>query len=1341
MKFSKKISIKLFFSYLIFLTEFLFAQSPVKFNHLSVEDGLSQSSVLSIAQDQSGFLWFGCSYGLNKYDGKNFKIYHHNPENKNSISSDNSIKVFRGADNKIWVLSFAGLDVYNERLDNFTQVLKKEGLRYFFQDKNGGIWLGAQDGLFYSENFKNVDFKLYPLLKNEKNLTVNVIYQDKNNKLWIGSNNGLFNIEKGRVSRFKNFNNSNTEIRVSTITEDSNHNLWIGTIGKGLMVWNPKTGLLIKNFTQNLNDKQSFASNDVFKIIHSKAGDFWVGTQTGLSIINPFTYQVKTYKNIPSDINSLNHNSIYDVFEDKNGSVWIGTYYGGINVVHKTATPFKVLSADDNPNKFNVNVISTIYQDKNNEVWVGTENSGLNHLDQNLKKISVFKYSQSNPNSLSSNHVKGIVKDDKGRFWIATYKGGLNLFNQQNNTFTSFKTDALDSTSIDANNIYSILIDSKKRFWVGTEQGLNLFNPETGKFKRSNVIEKEFKISGGFIMNLFEDSKYNLYVSNYLGVYVLEVNAKVFKRISFANKANLNNSRINYFFEDSKNQIWAANYQGGIIRFDYQSETYKTYNTDQGLPNNDVLGILEDNKGMLWLSTSNGLSKFDVIKEVFNNYNQKDGLPSNEFNRASCLKLQDGTLLFGNYKGLVSFNPDDIKVNLFAPAVLLTDLKLFNQAVKINDENKLLKESIAFTKEVVFDYDQNSFTLEFAALNYIQSDKNRYAYKLEGFDKEWQIGTNSSATYANLLPGNYKFLVEASNNNGIWTSSVRTLNISVLNPPWKTWWAYLIYCSIALIVAILLFRYLNIRTRLIHEEEIHQLKLDFFTNISHEIRTPLTLIKGPLDELILNPNQNTQQKESLVQVKNNTDRLLRLVNELMDFRKAETGKLNLEVQQYNLIGFLKEICHSFNILAKNKNITFSFLANKQDLNIYFDRNQLEKVFYNLLSNAFKFTPNGGQISVIVKESDRECTVEITDNGYGISDDDQKNLFRKFFQSKLQQVEMPGSGIGLAFSKSIVELHKGNISLNSKRAEKGENGYSVFSVNLLKGDNHFDKNDFKIVQEQEDFRLINDFDIIEEDAFNNSQNHIDIQILVIEDNNEIREFIKTSLQKTYQVDTAENGTEGLEKAFEILPDLIISDVKMPGKDGLEVCSILKSDERTSHIPIILLTARTTLDHQFSGLEIGADVYLTKPFSLYLLKLNIKNLLNVRVTMRERFSQEMMLKPTNVIVNQADEKFLNRLMQIIDDHIDDSEFDVEQMITEVGMSKRVLYKKLSSLTNMTAADFVRTIRLKKAAMLLENGSFNVSEVAFAVGFNDPKYFTKSFKKQFGKSPRDYQNTISQ
>lgn len=1334
MKLKKALFFSVFITYQFIGITFLFAQNQIKFNHLSVEEGLSSSSVLSITQDKTGFMWFGCTYGLNKYDGKNFKIYHFSPDNKTSISSDNRIKVFKGINQKIWVLSFSGLDTYNQQLDNFDRVLKLEGLKYFYQEQNGKIWLGTENGLIYSDGNKSSKFKPFPLIQDSVELIINVIYQTKDNKLWIGSNQGLFCIDKGKVNRQKIGN----EINVSTIIEDTNQNLWLGTIGKGIFVFNPRSQLITKKLNQDINTSESLASNDVFKIIITKSGDFWVGTQTGLSVINPRTFKVKTYKNVPSDINSLNHNSIYDVFEDKNGSIWIGTYFGGINVVHQASTPFKVLSVSDNPKNFNINVISTIYQDESNDVWVGTENSGLNHLDKNLNRISVFRNSINNTNSLSYNHVKGIIKDDKGRFWIATYKGGLNLFNPKNESFTSFKTNPNDNSSIEANNIYSILQDSEKRFWIGTEEGLNLFSPKTGKFKRSDVIAKEYNIKGGFVMNLFEDSRKNLFVSNNLGLFVLEANSNQFKHIPYFSQANLTNYRINYFFEDSKQQIWIANYQGGITKFDYKNQTYKTYNVNKGLPSNDVLGILEDNNGKLWLSTSNGLSKFDVSKEVFNNYDQKDGLPSNEFNRASCLKLKSGELLFGNYKGLVSFNPDDIKVNSFAPAVQLTDLKLFNKTVKINDEDNLLVQSIEFTKELVFDYDQNSFTLEFAALNYIQSDKNRYAYKLEGFDKDWQYGTNSFATYANLLPGRYKFLVKAANNNGIWTNKVKVLEIKVLSPPWRTWWAYFIYLSISFIVAVLIVRYIKIKTILKQEEEIHQIKLDFFTNISHEIRTPLTLIKAPVEELILNQNHNSQEKESLIQVKNNADRLLRLVNELMDFRKAETGKLDLEVQSHNIIDFLKDIFHSFNILAKKKNISFKFNHQEEELSVYFDRNQLEKVFFNLLSNAFKFTPEGGEITIDVKGTLTHCIVEVSDNGCGIPETDYKNLFRKFFQSNLKQAEMPGSGIGLAFSKSIIELHKGLISFTSKLADNGANGYTVFSVSLLRGDQHFDKINIKQGKGQEKFRLVDDFDLLDHPSIEDEQEQTETQILVIEDNDEIRDFIKNSLQKNYNIDTAKDGTEGLEKAFETLPDLIVSDVKMPGKDGLEICKILKSDERTSHIPIILLTARTTMIHQLAGLENGADVYLTKPFSLYMLKLNIKNLMASRIAMRERFSQEMMLKPSNVIVNTADEKFLKRIMKIVEDHMDDSEFDVEQLITEVGMSKRVLYKKLSSLTNMTAADFVKSIRLNKAVMLLENGSFNVSEVAFAVGFNDPKYFSKSFKKQFGKPPKEYQST---
>ena len=1313
---------------------YAYAQRPINFEHISIEDGLSQSSVISITQDDKGFMWFGCRYGLNRYDGKNFKVYRHNPKDTNSISSEYYLLVHRGNDKKIWLITQFGLDAYNDKLDNFNRVLVSNEIKSFLQDYSGRIWVGTKNGLLLSESPKKNNFKPFYLNKDNK-LIVNVLFEGQDKRIWVGTNKGLFLIHNNKVFSYQDISINN----ISSIIQDKYGHLWIGTIGKGLFVLNLSNNK-IKNLRQEIGVKASLASNDVFKIIAAKNGLIWVGTQTGLSIINAQNYKVDTYRNNPSDRNSLSQNSLYDVFEDQRGSIWIGSYFGGINVVHETTKPFKVYSADDNSNSLSVNVISALYRDSYKNLWVGTENWGLNYLDSDFKKIKSYKTIPGQPNSLSSNHVKGVLKDDKGRVWIATHKGGLNVLDTRTNTFKAFKNNPDDSTSLESNNIYCILFDSKKRFWIGTEYGLSLFNPMTGTFKRSNVITKEFGIKGGYAMNIFEDSKNNLFVSNYLGVHILRSGEKKFKLIPDLSQTDLHSDRINYIFEDSKNRLWIANNQAGITFLDYKNLKFKIYNKSHGLPNNNIVGILEDDKGFLWLSTENGLSKFDVDKELFHNYDQKDGLPSNEFNRASCLKLEDGTLLFGSYKGLVSFKPEDIRVNLYAPKVWLTDLKLFNKSVKVNGEDGLLTENISLTNNITFAHDQNSFTLEFAALNYIQSDKNRYAYKLEGFDKDWNYGTVAFATYANLLPGKYKFLVKAANNNGVWSSSVRELQIQVLSPPWKSFWAYLIYSLILCIVVFLIVRYVRIRVRLRREEEIHQLKLDFFTNISHEIRTPLTLIKAPIEELITNPNQDKQQKESLMQVKNNADRLLRLVTELMDFRKAETGKLDLEVQEHNLIDFLNDIYNSFSILARKKAISYSFKHEEAVLNVYFDKNQLEKVFFNLLSNAFKFTPDGGEITISIKDDDGLCMIEVADNGCGIAEDDHKNLFRKFFQSKLKQVEMPGSGIGLALSKSILELHKGSISFKSRLAQNGENGYTIFQVELLKGDKHFHQDSLKPSSKNENFRLVNDFDIISEDVIALDEETQNAQILVIEDNDEIREFIKSSLVRNYTIETAENGTIGLEKAFENLPDLIISDVKMPGKDGLEICRILKSDERTSHIPIILLTARTTLVHQLSGLENGADIYLTKPFSLYMLKLNIRNLLAGRKAMRERFSQEMTLEPTKIIINPADEKFLKRIMQIIEDHIDDSEFDVDQLINEVGMSRRVLYKKLSSLTNMTAADFVRSVRLKKAALLLENGGFNVSEVAFAVGFNDPKYFTKSFKKQFGKSPRDYQNSLS-
>ncbi|WP_036691953.1 hybrid sensor histidine kinase/response regulator transcription factor [Pedobacter glucosidilyticus] len=1338
MTFNKGIILALFFVFVLNFSNSIKAQ--IKFQHLSVEDGLSQSSVLSITQDGTGFMWFGCRYGLNKYDGKKFKIYYHHDDSKR-ISPDNKIKVYRGKQKKIWAISFSGLDVYNEELDTFTRFYNSSILKCFLQDQTGRIWLGTQNGLIFSEDSSNSKFTLFPLTSDHQRLIINVLFEDNQRRIWIGTNKGLFCIKNSKVAYYPYYQNQLTSIEtdVTSLAQDIYQNLWIGTKGKGVSILNIKTGRFIRRFSQQVKDVNSIPSNDIFKIISSKTGYLWIGTQDGLSVINPHSYKIITYRNTPSDIKSLSQNSVYDLFEDQNGSIWIGTYYGGINIVHKTPFSFKVYAIENHYKNLNVNVISALYEDNHKKLWVGTESSGLNYFSKDFKKLKTYQNNIYDFNSISSNSIKCIIKDNEGRLWIATHKGGLNLFNQKSGHFVSYKTNPKDSTTIDADNIYTILQDSKNRFWIGTGYGLSLFNPKTGKFKRSKIIAKEYRVPGSYVMNIFEDSQKNLYVCNLLGIHILKENSKFFKLLPYALKAGLNSNQINYMYEDSKKRIWIANYYGGITLFNPATLAFKTYNINQKLSNNNVVGILEDNKGMLWLSTNNGLVRFDVDKKEFHNYDQKDGLPSNEFNKGSCLKLKDGTLLFGGYKGIVSFNPDDIKVNTFVPPVLLSDLKLFDKSVKVNGLDNLLKKSIIFTDNLIFKYNQNSFSLEFATLNYIQADKNKYAYKLEGYDRRWHYSTAAYATYNNLPPGKYKFLVKASNNNGVWTTNIKELSIQILNPPWKSVWAYFLYFVVILIILILLIRYLNIRIRLKREEEMHKLKLDFFTNISHEIRTPLTLIKAPIEELISSSNENIGQMEYLMQVKNNTDRLLRLVTELMDFRKIEAGKVDLEVQEHNLVDFLNDIYNSFSILARNKKITYSFYHDVNSLNIYFDKSQLEKVFFNLLSNAFKFTSDGGEIVISIKDSTNVCIIEIADNGCGIAEDDHKNLFRKFFQSKLKQLEAPGSGIGLALSKSILELHKGTINFKSKLAQDGKNGYTIFQVELLKGVKHFDKNSFKQSVSLENYKLINDVDLINEDVIDFDTEFGNVQILVIEDNDEIREYIRSSLNKSYNIETAENGAIGIEKAFESLPDLIISDVKMPEKDGLELCKILKSNETTSHIPIILLTARTTFIQQLSGLENGADVYLTKPFSLQILRLNIKNLLATRKAMRERFSKEMTFEPTKVIINHADEKFLKRLMLIVEDHIDDSEFDVEQLIDKVGMSRRVLYKKLSALTNMTAADFIKSIRLKKAVLLLENGGFNVSEVAFAVGFNDPKYFTKSFKKQFGKSPREYQNSL--
>lgn len=1325
------------------------AQAPISFKHLNVEHGLSQSSVLSIAQDSKGFIWFGTRFGLNKYDTRNFKIYKKEVNDEKSISHSEYISTITSSkDGSLWIGTPYGLNKYNESKDNFDHMVYQERsksslsnskINCIYEDTKGRLWVGTADGLNLLKSKKNYLFTRFLTGTNHPQ-QIYAITEDHYGTIWLSTSTGLMSlgIEKGKF-KFKYFKSFSEQINkvidnhITSMVEDRENNLWIGTKQTGLSKLNLKAENIVTYFYNSLNPA-GISSNNIRKIIVDKTGQLWIGTLHGINIYNPTTKIFRNVQNEPGNNSSLSQNSVYDIFQDRQGIIWVGTYYGGINMVYPNYTPFKIYSSSKTG--LSSNVVSSITEDDKHNLWIGTEGEGLNYLDRKTNTYTHYLYSPNNPNSLSSNLVKSIIKDKKNRIWVGTHLGGLNLFNPKTNGFSRYTSKRNDTSSISNDEITSIFEDSQGRFWVGTNNGLNSFNSETGKFIRNRINGRKDAVS--FI---YEDSKHTVWVATNSGLYQLDAKSNHFTSRTADNPTVFPYGGLSCITEDKKGFLWLGTFRDGLFKLDTKKHRYTQIKETDGLPSNNIVGVLEDDEHNLWISTDNGICKYNEQKESFDIYNIKDGLPGNEFNYKSFFRDSYGAYFFGSLSGMISFFPNEIKQNKDIPEAVFTDLKLFNKTVKLYADDELLKTNISDTQSITFKSDQNVFSIDFTVLNFIKSNKNLYAYRLVGFEKNWNYVNIPSASYTNLSPGDYTLLVKGSNNDGIWTANPTQLKIKVLPPFYQTWWAYLVYLLFITAILFVLVRYLLIRAVLSREKEINEHKLEFFTNISHEIRTPLTLIVGPLEKLIDGSIDNPELNKDLQPIKNNADRLMNLITELLDFRKAESGKMTLQVSPGNIVKFCKEIFIAFQNWAITNNIQYNFDSDEEEIELYFDKIQLEKVLFNLLSNAFKFTQKNGKIDVKIKQDAKNIYLQVCDNGKGIPLDKQGNLFNDFYQANPST--NIGTGLGLSLSKSITELHHGEIKFDSEPETEINPGYTCFNIALKKGTQHFKPSDlvsdYIYYDDAKNYNL-NTLPIVPVDLLKPSEivtptEHKKYNILLVEDNIEVRNFIKNSFSETYNIYESEDGRLGLTTAVELIPDLILSDVMMPNMDGLELCRRLKTDARTSHIPVVLLTARSAYVHQLNGFENGADAYIMKPFNLKILELNVHNLLTARETIRQKFGQVVTLEPKNMIINKTEQNFVEKIINIIETQMANPNFDVPFLSLEIGMSQPVLYKKIRALTDLSVNDFIKSIRLKRAAQLLEQNAGNIAEVAYAVGFNDRKYFSLEFKKQFGKTPSEF------
>ncbi|MDR7130219.1 signal transduction histidine kinase/ligand-binding sensor domain-containing protein/DNA-binding response OmpR family regulator [Algoriphagus sp. 4150] len=1372
-----------------------------KFTHLDVNDGLSQGSVYAICQDYTGLIWIGTRDGLNKYDARKFTVYRNLQGDSTSLSDNYVISMLEDSKHRLWVGTYYGLNVFDRDKDQFERialkdfkgvVLHSQPIIYsIFEDGSGTLWISTGKGVFRIDEGKNdaelvFHSTLFPNDSIPSNL-VQFVYRDSEELLWICTEAGLYVMQEdddqGKLTFRHAFfgggdgqalNDQNTTI----VEEVSEGILWIGTKKGGINSYDKSTGKF-SYITHDPKNPNGLLNNEIRSIFKDVRGGYWIGTFGGL---NYYSKEGLWQRFVSDQKNpySLSHNSVRPVFQDRKGAVWVGTFFGGVSVLDSDIPRFDNYTHSPYVPSLSHHVISRILlaSEDGNELWIGTEGGGLNYLDRKKNTFKYYAYEENNPASLSHDNVKSLYLDKSDNLWIGTYLGGINLLRKGTESFIRIAHEPGRSSSLSHNSVYAIAEDEEGNFWFGTYGGgLNFMARDSeNHFERySPSSSGKYFISSEWIRSLDFDSKGNLWVGSEEGLNVLWKGAEEFQtfRFSLENPKSISGNVIISVFEDSKGRIWIGTYKNGLNLYHPEDGSFSGYGVEDGLPGNNIFGIAEDGKGDLWLSTNYGISRFSPDSGTTRNFNIEDGISGNEFVMGSYCMLNTGEIAFGGFQGLTVFHPDSLRSNTYVPPVILTDFKLFNKSVPPGD-GRILSNHIAETEELVLRHNQNVFSVEFSALNYLLPSKNRYAYKLTGFEEDWNYVDNPVASYTNLNAGSYTLMVKGSNNDGLWNEVPRLLSIKVLPPLWKTWWAFLIYGLLMVSGVLLLVRFTKIRSKLEQnlyieqlekerQKEMNEIKLNFFTNISHEFRTPLTLILTPLDRILADMDLNRESKTMLESIRQSGFRLLRLVNQLLDFRKQETGNMEIRATREDLVGFLKEVFLTFRYYANEKKINLTFESEEEAIQVYFDRDMIEKVIVNLLSNSIKYTEQGGKVCLKVGKSkpntgfpEGSAFFTVEDNGRGIPSQDLETVFDCFYQVSDKFSRSRGrensSGIGLALAKGLVKEHKGTIEVESNNQEDKEKRYTRFTVTIPLGNRHL-KSDQIDVEEYDvlrDIRTLDGellghlhYDILNLSAVSETGQDTKTRqenkplLVIVEDNEEVRALVGESLSDIYQVVVAADGLEGWERIQRYIPDLIISDVMMPHSDGLELLSKVKKDIRTNHIPVILLTARSSADYLVLGLSQGSDDYITKPFSLNVLKLKIENLLSGRENLRKKFIREYLLHPKEEQPSMEcpEKEFLKKGISIVEANLGEEKLSVSLLVTELGVSRPVLYRKIKQLTGLNVIELINHIRLRKAAQFLVSGQWTISEVAYKTGFNDPKYFGKTFKAQFGKSPSEY------
>ena len=1331
---------------LLFTSWIVSAQSYL-FKHLEVSDGLSNNSVNTIYKDRDGFMWFGTTAGLNRYDGYTFKVYQHAEDELGSLPDNYITDIVEMPDGRFWINTARGYVLFDKERDcfitdvtGFMKNLESWGVpEQVFVDREGNTWLSvAGEGCYcYKEGGKRLFFSYMEHSLPEYGVTqmaecsdgILLIY---NTGLLVCLDRSTLAV-KWQSDEIKKYIPEGKKIELSLFVDRDNC-IWAYSL-MGIWVYDCGT----KSWRTDLTGIWS-SRPDV--IIHTVAQDIegriWVGKDyDGIDVLEKETGKVTSLVAHDDNGRSLPHNTIYDLYADRDGIMWVGTYKKGVSYYSESIFKFNMYEWGD---------ITCIEQADENKLWLGTNDHGILLWNRFTGKAEPF---WRDAEGQLPNPVVSMLKSKDGKLWVGTFNGGLYCMN--GSQVRSYKEGV--GNALASNNVWALVEDDKGRIWIASlGGGLQCLEPSSGTFE-TYTSNNSALLENNVTSLCWGDDNTLFFGTANQGVGMMDMRTREIKKVQGqSGSMKMSNDAVNHVYKDSRGLIWIATREGLNV-YDVRRHLFLDLSPVAEAKGSFIAAITEDQERNMWVSTSRKVIRVTVASDgkgsyLFDSraYNSEDGLQNCDFNQRSIKTLHNGIIAIGGLYGVNIFAPDHIRYNKMLPNVMFTGLSLFDEAVKVGQSyggRVLIEKELNDVENVEFDYKQNIFSVSFASDNYNLPEKTQYMYKLEGFNNDWltlPLGVHN-VTFTNLAPGKYVLRVKAINSDGYVGIKEATLGI-VVNPPFgMSWWAYLLY-AVGLVIVLFLARYRmlkrerekfhlqQIENELAKNEEINNMKFRFFTNVSHELRTPLTLIISPLEGM-LKETTDELQSTRLQLMYRNAQRLLHLVNQLLDFRKGEMSTHQLSLSEGDIISYVHSVCNSFLLMADKKHIQFSFFSGIDTFSMAFDADKVGKIVMNLLSNAFKFTPEGGRVTVMIEHvagTPDILEIKIADTGIGISDVDKEHIFERFYQAGHKGVEeTTGNGIGLSLVRDFVTLHEGEVKVFDNIG-MGSVFVIQFPVKHVETQVQLPEETGMSAGDEEDKEM-------KEEAREETERKNFPLLLIVDDNEDFRIFMRYSLELQYRVKLAVNGKEAWEMMQEELPDLVISDVMMPQMDGNELCRLIKQDKRTAHIPVILLTARQNTEAKLEGLQTGADDYVTKPFNMTILVLRIRKL--IELSRYHRVTQGMIdPAPSEIVITSLDEKLIEKAIKYVEDNMSRTELSVEELSRELGMSRVHLYKKLLQITGKTPIEFIRVIRLKRAAQLLRESQLHVSEVAFEVGFNNPKYFSRYFKDEFGLLPSVYQ-----